>query len=107
MRLPTPIILTFAILVTGSRLRAEDKKAAVEKASTPPPPTPERLASRLWAVTELVLDQHVDPPSRQEMLLGGTKALFRKAGTAVPADLSRQLSDVTSKEQYTSFLKKL
>src|SRR4051794_8535630 len=33
------------------------------------------LARRVWTITDLVLEHHVRPPTRQEMLLAGVKAL--------------------------------
>ena len=43
-------------------------------------------------ITDVVLDQHIDPPARQQMILGGVKALYRAAGMPVPPGLSRHAS---------------
>src|SRR5260221_8095169 len=60
---------------------------------------------RLWAVTDLVMDNHIDPPSRQEMMLGGAKRLF--APDQIPPDLSRRVSRLTTEEQFTTFLREI
>jgi carboxyl-terminal processing protease len=55
-------------------------------------------------VTELVLEHHVDPPARQQMLLEGVKALYRAAGVPIPTGLSRRISTLTTSEQLKAFL---
>jgi C-terminal peptidase prc len=60
--------------------------------------------ARFWRVSELVLDSHIDPPTRQEMFLGGVKALHEQAKTSPPTDLSRKVSRLTGEEQFAAFL---
>ncbi len=60
---------------------------------------------RFLKVGDLVLDKHVEPPSRQEMFLGGCRAVFTQANATPPADLSRQVSRLASDDQFRSFLK--
>src|SRR5262249_55635067 len=65
------------------------------------------LAGRLWAMTDLVLEHHVDPPVRQSMLLAATKALYPADGEGRPLNLSARLSRVTTQEQFASLLDEL
>jgi carboxyl-terminal processing protease len=69
--------------------------------------SPEQLAKDLWAMTDLVLDRHVDPPARQEMLRDAVKALLASANEPAPYGLSRRVSAVSTPEQFTSLLKEL
>jgi carboxyl-terminal processing protease len=54
------------------------------------------LARRVWVITEAVLRNHIQPPSREAMLLAATKALLAKAGTTAPEDLSRRVAEVAT-----------
>ncbi len=55
-------------------------------------------------ITDTVLEHHVDPPARQQMLLDGIKALYKKAHVPVPAGLSRRVSALTTPEQLAATL---
>jgi C-terminal peptidase prc len=63
------------------------------------------LAGRAWEVTDLVIDQHLEPPARQAMFLAGCRAVFEAAGKQAPADLTRRVSDVTRPDQLTALLR--
>jgi C-terminal peptidase prc len=76
-------------------------------AADPAAPDPDTLARQGWTITEMVLDKHVEPCARQEMLLGGVRALLRAAEQPVPADLSRRVSAVTTPEQFTALLREV
>jgi carboxyl-terminal processing protease len=71
----------------------------------PAPPNPEVLARRLWAVTELVLNTHIDPPARQEMLLGGVKALLKATATVQAQGLSRRVSGIQGEKEFAALLR--
>jgi len=68
---------------------------------------PEGLAQSVWSVTETVLDHHIEPSSRQEMILGGLKGLYRAAGISVPSGLARRASTISNPEQLGSLLDEL
>jgi carboxyl-terminal processing protease len=70
-----------------------------------PPRPAEAFVKNLWAVSDLVLDHDVDPPTRQEMMLGGIRALLQKAGAYVPADLSRRISTLSTEEDFLTFVR--
>ena len=55
-------------------------------------------------MTDLVLARHIDPPTRQEMILGGMKSLVAAANKSPMADLSRRISEVTTADQLTALL---
>ncbi len=63
-----------------------------------------KLAHRAWILTDLILEKHIDPPARQQMLLGGIKALYRAAGQTAPAELGAKVSAVTDETQLASLL---
>lgn len=76
------------------------------EAVEPAPPKPAvPLAQRAWAITEVVLDHHIEPPTRQQMLLAGVRALLAKAGKPAPQDLGRKVSLLTTEEQFAALLK--
>jgi carboxyl-terminal processing protease len=81
----------FGLLVTGAR-------------AAPPDHDPAGVARRAWTITDVVLDKQLDPCTRQEMLLGGAAALFKAAGVQPAPDLSRQVSAITTPEQYTALI---
>ena len=43
-------------------------------------------------MTDTVLEHHIDPPARQQMILTGIQALYKAAGTPVPHRLSSRVS---------------
>lgn len=61
-------------------------------------------ARQAWAITDLVLDQDIDPPARQQMLLRGLKALLRQGKGQAPANLAGRVSRVTTLEQFAALL---
>jgi C-terminal peptidase prc len=69
-----------------------------------PADRPVTLAHRAWVITDLVLARHIDPPARQQMLLGGVKALYRAAGRTPPPELAAQVSAVADESQLAALL---
>ena len=51
-----------------------ESSVSVQKA----PAVSETLPRQIVNLTDLVMDHHIDPPTRQGMLLAGTKALFKQ-----------------------------
>jgi C-terminal peptidase prc len=62
------------------------------------------LARRAWQVTDLVLERHVDPPARQQMLLAGLKGLLREDHDFAARNLGARVSQVTTEEQFAALL---
>ena len=50
---------------------------------------------QILKVTNVILQNHIDPPTRQEMFLAATKALYRSANQVIPKGLSETLSRIT------------
>jgi carboxyl-terminal processing protease len=61
-------------------------------------------AARAWAITDVVLTRHIDPPLRQSMFLAGIKAMAKAASVATPAGLARRVSDLSNPEQLAGLL---
>jgi carboxyl-terminal processing protease len=70
---------------------------------------PDGLADRIWEITDTVLERHIDPPTRSQMILDGLKDVYRLAAgrPAVPAGLEGRLSAVSSPEQLAPVLDEL
>jgi C-terminal peptidase prc len=66
--------------------------------------TPADVARRLDEITDTVLQHHIDPPARQQMILGGLKALYETSARPVPAGLSRRVSSLATREQLGALL---
>ena len=66
---------------------------------------PEQLASTLEAVFECVLDHHIDPPTRQQMVLALVRHLHQQDSPAARAELSRTVSELGSKDALYQFMR--
>ena len=62
------------------------------------------FGSRILAITDVVLQNHIDPPTRQEMILAGTKALYRADKRLAPRGLSGRISELASPDQIADYL---
>jgi carboxyl-terminal processing protease len=102
--------LLLSLFLLGPATSAGPVKPVKHPSGDPPaaakesPPRPESLARRLWTLTELVLDNHFEPPTRQEMLLAAVKGLLKQAGVRPPAGLSRRVSRVVSEKEFAALL---
>jgi C-terminal peptidase prc len=81
--------------------------AGLWPAACPAAPDTVAFARQVWTITDIVLDKHVAPCTRQEMLLGGVRKLLEAAGRQPPADLSRRVSALTTQEQFAALLQEL
>jgi C-terminal peptidase prc len=68
------------------------------------PPGADHYARRLWAVTDVVLQNHLNPPPRGDMLLAGAQALLEAAGVTPPADFRRRVAEANTREQLQAAL---
>jgi len=79
------------------------------------PDAPQAPADRILAIVDTVLQQHIDPPTRQQMLLDGAKAVythFEETGmrtTKQPTlrQLSEQVSALATRKQHADFVSEL
>ncbi len=65
------------------------------------------FARRLWAITDLVLTHHIEPPSRQEMFLAGARELLKTGDVSAPSHLGRRISKLTTPEQFTALVEEI
>jgi carboxyl-terminal processing protease len=65
---------------------------------------PTAFASRILAVTDVVLQQHIDPPARQQMILSGVKTLYLADDRQVPRELSNRVSELATTTQLAEYL---
>ncbi|HEV8001689.1 MAG TPA: S41 family peptidase [Planctomycetaceae bacterium] len=66
----------------------------------------EDVATRIFAITDLVLDQHPEPTTRQEMILAGLRSATGPKNLAAP-NLGRRVSDLKTKEDLATLLNEL
>jgi carboxyl-terminal processing protease len=79
--------------------------AAAAYAETPSPKSAaDAAARRAWAITDVVLEQDIDPPARQQMLLHGLQALLRQTPGRTTPNLAARVSAVTTPEQFAALL---
>lgn len=65
---------------------------------------PKSFEARILEITDVVLQQHIDPPTRQEMILAGVKALYQADQQQIPKGLSQRISDLAKPSQFINFL---
>jgi len=95
------IACTLAAFAVSSSANSDDSSSKSQPVGRG---APAGLAKRVLEITDAVLEHHIDPPTRQQMLLSGIKALYRKAGVRPSHDLSRRVSEVVTPEQFEAFL---
>src|SRR5437868_6426629 len=95
----------FACLASMLLATAAVKADEPETASNAKAPS-EAFIRRMKTIMDVVLDNHVEPPARQQMFLGGMRHLLQKAQPPAPADLPARISELTTDEQFAAFLKK-
>jgi C-terminal peptidase prc len=66
----------------------------------------EDVARRMIAITDVVLDHHITPPTRQELILAGLRSAFGWKNLPIP-DLSRRVSDLRTVADLTDLLSEL
>lgn len=89
----------FTLLTTFSLLRSEPTNSlSTEEARS--------LAHRAWVLTDVVLSKHIEPPTRQEMLLWGLKGILRAENRPITWDLGDRVvsSRLSNETQYAKLL---
>jgi carboxyl-terminal processing protease len=74
---------------------AEQPKAAPESTD---------VAARVLTISDVVLERHIDPPARQQMLLAGVKALYRADNQPAQSGLSRRISQLAGEDEIKAYL---
>lgn len=103
MRRPLLLNVFFAVVFSGSGLIATADEADVSN-SKKDESSSFSLGSRVLTVTEVVMKNHIDPPTRQQMILAGIKALYRADKRLAPKGLSERISALATPEQITDYL---
>src|SRR5213593_1642868 len=68
---------------------------------------PDQVARRVLATADLVLQKHIDPPTRRQMILAAIRALAEKAGQPLPTGHSRRISGLATNEELRRLIKEL
>jgi carboxyl-terminal processing protease len=95
------IIFSIALFVSPLGAIADDPSPAPSAPASKPPSD---LAKRVQEITDAVLENHIDPPARQQMILSGIKALYRTDGMPIPRGLGGRVSAVATPEQLAALL---
>jgi carboxyl-terminal processing protease len=91
-RILRSVICTLALMVTlGTSVVADE------------PSTESFQSERFLEIMQAVQDHHIDPPSNQQMILSGVRALYETRDSR-PNNLSKQISALSSNEQFAAFL---
>ena len=94
----------FVALAIGAAHATTSLADEPSKATSQPSTVPPGLSTLAHQVIDLVMEHHVDPPARQQMILTGMKAVYKAAGTPSPDGLSRRVSMVVTPEQLGNLL---
>ncbi len=96
---------TLGVLMSGAVALAQQEEG---------PPREERaeqdadqFARMAWEITEVVRENHLDPPARREILLAGVLLMLRAAEAEVPADLGERVRRVDSAEALATLLREI
>jgi C-terminal peptidase prc len=65
------------------------------------------FACKVWTITDLILQNHLEPGTRPEMLLAGIKGLLEATKAEPPADLAQRVSRLENCKQLTALLQEL
>jgi C-terminal peptidase prc len=65
------------------------------------------FARKVWTITDLVLQNHLEPGTRPDMLLGAIKGLLQAVKAEPPADLTPRVCRLENAEQFATLLKDL
>jgi len=66
----------------------------------------EDVARRIFAITDVVLDHHIEPATRQEMILTGLRSACAAKKISLP-ELGRRVSDLKTVDDLAGLLKEL
>jgi len=87
----------------GTAKPAESPKAS---SSGDQPKQIEEVARRIFAITDVVLEHHIEPATRQEMILAGLRSACAAKKISMP-DLGRRVSDLRTRDELTGLLNEL
>jgi len=93
-------LLMMALVCLGSVALADEESAEASNPSS----VPAASLKLIQGVADAVLAHHIDPPTRQQMILLGIKRVSAAAGVPVPAHLGRRVSELASPEQFAALI---
>lgn len=98
-----------ALVLSGCVAVSSVRAQHVESREDPPwvQDSDDQLATRAMALCDVILDEHIDPPTRQEMVLAATGALYREARAFLPTGTSRRVSELATEDDARGFLRDL
>ena len=79
-----PCIDNYGLYVRSSRSSGRHVAAEPPRQPEAASPAASTAARRVQEITDVVLQNHIDPPARQQMVLSGIKALARGGRPAGP-----------------------
>lgn len=94
-----------AVAILGLAILSLQRSSA-QDVTVPAPELNADLTSRLITSIEIVFGQHVDPPTRGELLRRGIQGMFTKAGISQAESLGRQITELRA-EDYGDFLSRM
>jgi carboxyl-terminal processing protease len=94
-------LVALSICLAGPRAAFADGSSKEQSKLSSPRPG---LAMLVQSVVDTVLERHIDPPARQQMILTGIKALYKAAGAPLPDRLSQRVSSLTTPLQLATLL---
>jgi len=105
MRPRTTQALAIVGITISTLLCATTRGECAERSSPAPAPAKhEAFARRVFLLADLILEHHIDPPTRQEMILGGFRGLLGAAKSEPLPTLSRKVSEVRTVEELIPLL---
>ena len=90
-----------AVVLDSVKAIADDRSPTPSAAAPKPPPT-WRSGSRM--ISNAVLENHIDPPARQHMILSGDQSPLPNGRQAGPAGLGSRVSAVATTDQLVTLL---
>lgn len=66
----------------------------------------DRAVDLFYAITDTVLDHHLQPPSRQQMLLDAIRQIYGSEKIPPPIRLGREVSQLATRQQFRAYLTK-
>ena len=96
------LILALITIIPSSSISAQSKDPLAK--DSPDHTTPVRVASALMKVFDIVLDQHLNPLTRQQMMQDSIEAAYRNHGGVMPASVSLLLSNAKSRQEQQDIL---
>ncbi len=94
-KLSCVVIMALSLSSDGAFAASDDAENAQDESTS--------FASRILAITDVVLQKHIDPPTRQQMILAGTKALYHADKRQAPKGLSGRVSDLASPDEISEY----